>query len=424
LPELPGAEIATARELDHKDPLRSFRDEFFMPRGETYLCGHSLGLQPKRTTDYIDEELIKWQELGVKAHTEGDLPWLPYHRSLAAPMAALIGADESEVVMMNSLTINLHLLMVSFYRPTTDRHKILLEKKAFPSDRYAVESQIRFHGYDPSSSLIEMAPRPGEDNLRLEDIVATIDRERDSLALVLFPGVQYFTGQAFEIAEITRAAHGAKAVAGFDLAHAAGNLELAMHDAGADFAVWCSYKYLNSGPGSVGGAFVHARHATRTDLPRLAGWWGHDEATRFAMGPEFRAMSGADGWQVSNPPILSLAAVRAALDVFTEAGGLAPLRRKSERLTAYLESLLSGLASEVEIITPSEPHRRGCQLSIRLKRDREEARRIFEDLERKGITCDWREPNVIRAAPVPLYNRFEDVHRFAGTLASLLRAKN
>lgn len=409
-------------ELDAQDPLRSFREQFFLPRGETYLCGHSLGLQPKRISDYIDEELLQWQELAVKAHLAGVRPWLPYHRFLNQPMASLVGAQPGEVVIMNSLTTNLHLLMVSFYRPTSERHKILIERKAFPSDRYAVESQIRLHQLDPATSLIEAAPQQGEESLRTEDLYKLIERERNSVALVLLPAVQYFTGQAFDIEEITRAAHRAGAVVGWDLAHAAGNLEMRLHDWNIDFAVWCTYKYLNCGPGSVGGAFVHERHAERSDLPRLAGWWGHDEQTRFAMGPDFQPMRGAEGWQLSNPPILSMAAIRASLDVFAEAGGITPLREKSVRLTGYLETLLKAeMGGQIDIITPSESHRRGCQLSIRLRRESGEARRVFDQLDKHGVTCDWRDPNVIRAAPVPLYNSFQDVHRFVQVLGSLLR---
>lgn len=422
MPETIATTLAHARELDARDPLRAFRDEFYIPRGEIYLCGHSLGLQPKRIADFIDQELMKWQELAVKAHLSGELPWLPYHRFLAEPMASLIGADPSEVVVMNSLTTNLHLLMVSIYRPTTDRHKILIEQRAFPSDHYAVESQIRLHGLDPGSSLIEITPREGEDLIRTEDLARAIEIHGRTLALILLPGVQYYTGQAFDMKEIARLGRRAGVVVGFDLAHAAGNIELSLHAWDVDFAVWCSYKYLNSGPGSVGGAFIHQRHGSREDLPRLAGWWGHDEQTRFLMGPEFRAMSGAEGWQLSNPPILSLAAMRASLEVFTEAGGMRPLRAKSVELTGYLESLLhSQLGGQIDIITPPEPERRGCQLSVRLRRHREEAKRIFERLERQGITCDWREPNVIRAAPVPLYNRFEDVYRFVAALVALAR---
>lgn len=411
-----------AKELDAQDPLRSFGQEFLIPRGEIYLCGHSLGLQPKRAGAYIDEELRQWRELAVKAHLAGPRPWLPYHRFLSEPMASLIGARATEVVMMNSLTTNLHLLMVSFYRPTSERYKILIERKAFPSDRYAVDSQVRLHGLDPAVSLLEATPRQGEDCLRAEDVVTLIERAADSLALVLLPAVQYFTGQAFEIEEITQAAHRAGAVAGWDLAHAAGNLDMSLHDWNVDFAVWCSYKYLNSGPGSVGGAFVHERHSESFDLPRLAGWWGHDERSRFAMEPDFRPMRGAEGWQLSNPAILSMAAIRASLDIFTQAGGIKPLRDKSVHLTGYMESLLkSELSGQIDIITPAEQHRRGCQLSFRLRREPGEARRIFEQLEKEGITCDWREPNVIRAAPVPLYNSFLDVHRLVEVLGSLLR---
>lgn len=416
---------AHAEALDRDDPLARFRDEFHVPlredgSREIYLTGHSLGLQPVRTERYLAEELESWRTRAVRGHFEGRHPWMPYHRFLASPMASIVGASEPEVVTMNSLTVNLHLLMVSFYRPTRERHAILIEDHAFPSDRYAVESQIRFHGLDPAHSLILARPREGEELLREDDLRELLERRGHEIALVLLPGVQYYTGQLFDIAGLTRLAHAKGCVAGFDLAHAAGNVELALHDWDVDFAAWCTYKYLNSGPGSVGAAFVHERHAAAT-LPRFAGWWGHDESSRFRMGPDFRPIPGADGWQLSNPPILSLAAIRASLDVFGEAGGMTPLRRKSIALTSYLESqLLWRLGDAVDIITPSDPAKRGCQLSIQIRGGRVAPREAFDKLEASGVICDWREPNVIRAAPVPLYNSFTDAWECASRLASIL----
>jgi kynureninase len=409
-----------ARAQDRADPLARFRDEFHIPRSaggaeEVYLCGHSLGLMPKRAEAYVLEELAMWKRRGVRGHFEPERPWMPYHELLTEPSAALVGAERHEVAVMGSLTANLHLMMVSFYRPTVERHKILIEDRAFSSDRYAVESQICFHGLEPASSLLVARPRAGEACLRREDLAETIEREGDAIALVLLPGVQYYTGEVFDLDEITRLGHGRGCVVGFDLAHAAGNIPLALHDSGCDFACWCSYKYLNGGPGAVGGLFVHERHARRTDVPRLAGWWGHDKDARFEMGPEFRAIPGAEGWQQSNPPILALAAVRAALEVFGEAGGMAALRAKSERLTGFLESLLRReLPEHIEVLTPSEPARRGCQLSLRIKTT--DGRGLYERVTAAGITCDWREPDVMRVAPVPLYNRFEEAHRFVETL--------
>jgi kynureninase len=412
-----------ARAQDRADPLARFRDEFHIPKSaggaeEVYLCGHSLGLMPKRAETYVLEELAIWKRRGVRGHFEPERPWMPYHELLTEPSAALVGAEPHEVAVMGSLTANLHLMMVSFYRPTLERHKVLIEDRAFSSDRYAVESQIRFHGLEPASSLLVARPRTGEACLRREDLAETIEREGDAIALILMPGVQYYTGEVFDLDEITRLGHGRGCVVGFDLAHAAGNIPLALHDTGCDFACWCSYKYLNGGPGAVGGLFVHERHARRTDVPRLAGWWGHDKDTRFEMGPEFRAIPGAEGWQQSNPPILALAAVRAALEVFGEAGGMAALRAKSERLTGFLESLLRReLPEHIEILTPSEPARRGCQLSLRIKTT--DGRGLYERITAAGITCDWREPDVMRVAPVPLYNRFEDAHRFVEALKGL-----
>jgi kynureninase len=412
----PGRDFAITQ--DRGDPLAPFRGEFHVPRRangeeEIYFAGNSLGLLPRRTPRYVDAELEKWSRLAVKAHFSGEDPWMPYHELLAEPMARIVGATPAEVVTMNSLTVNLHLMMASFYRPTPERHRILLEERAFPSDDYALESQAAFHGYDPAETLLRV---------RSADVARVLERDGGSIALVLLPGVQYYSGFAFDIEAITRLAHAKGCVAGFDLAHAAGNLELRLHDWNVDFAVWCTYKYLNSGPGSVGGCFVHERHGfgASRDLPRLAGWWGHDKASRFRMEPGFRPIPGAEGWQLSNPPILSLAAIRAALDVFMEAGGMGPLREKSLRLTGYLEWLLHReVGGAVEILTPSDPNQRGCQLSIRVKSN-VSGKTVFEKLEASGVTGDWREPDVIRVAPVPLYNRFEDVYRFVGMLQRAL----
>ncbi len=420
-PFQPGHDFAVA--LDRSDPLGRFRDEFHIPTSdggedEIYFVGNSLGLLPRRTPKYVEEELEKWKRLAVRAHFSGKNPWMPYHEFLAEPMARLVGASPAEVVTMNSLTVNLHLMMTSFYRPTRERHRILLEEHAFPSDDYAAESQAVVHGFDPAEALVRLRPdaREGKHTIDTADVARVLEREGESFALVLLPGVQYYTGQAFEIEAITRLAHAKGCVVGFDLAHAAGNLVLRLHDWNVDFAVWCTYKYLNSGPGSVGGCFVHERHGTRPALPRLAGWWGHDKKSRFRMEPGFRPIPGAEGWQLSNPPILSLAAIRASLAVFTEAGGMEPLREKSLRLTAYLEWLLQReLSDSIEILTPADPHRRGCQLSLRV-RSRDSGKAVFEELEASGVTCDWREPDVIRVAPVPLYNRYEEVHRFVQIL--------
>jgi len=419
----PGGGFAAA--LDGDDPLARFREEFHVPRSrngddEIYFAGNSLGLLPKRAARYVDAELEKWQRLAVRAHFSGENPWMPYHELLAGPMARLVGASPAEVVTMNSLTVNLHLMMASFYRPTRERHRILFEDHAFPSDDYALESQAAFHGFDPSETLVRLRPAAGRHAIDTADVARVLERDGESIALVLLPGVQYYTGQAFDIEAIARLAHAKGCVAGFDLAHAAGNLVLRLHDWNVDFAVWCTYKYLNSGPGSVGACFVHERHGARQDLPRLAGWWGHDKGSRFRMEPGFRPIPGAEGWQLSNPPILSLAAIRASLDVFLEAGGMEPLREKSLRLTAYLEWLLRReLADAVEILTPADPRQRGCQLSLRVTSSGS-GRTVFEKLEASGVTCDWREPDVIRVAPVPLYNRFAEVHRFVEILRGAL----
>ena len=408
----PGEDFAIA--MDARDPLGEFRNRFLFPKRIdgtdcVYLCGHSLGLQPRAAASYIEQELKDWAELGVEGHFRAKFPWMPYHRLLTDQTAELVGAQADEVVVMNSLTVNLHLMMVSFYRPTQTRHKIVVERGAFPSDQYAVKSQIQFHGFDPETSLIELTPPEGEPCLREEEIEALIEASGESIALILLGGVNYATGQAFDMARVTRAGHAQGCVVGFDLAHAAGNLRLQLHDWGPDFAVWCSYKYLNGGPGCVAGCFVHQRHARKWDLPRFAGWWGHDEKTRFEMGPEFRPMAGAEGWQLSNPPILSLAVLRASMDIFQQAG-MGRLRSKSESLTSYLEFLLDGIPSQkFSIVTPTEKERRGAQLSIRIP---QHGRGLCDRLIHQGIVGDWREPDTFRVAPVPLYNSYHDVFQF------------
>jgi kynureninase len=415
----PGEDFAIA--MDERDPLKGFRERFLFPKlagGDcVYLCGHSLGLQPKTAAAYIEEELKDWADLGVEGHFHAKNPWMPYHRLLTEQTAELVGAKPLEVVVMNSLTVNLHLMMVSFYRPTRERHKIVVERGAFPSDQYAVKSQIHFHGFDPATSLIELTPRPGESCLRHEDIASLIESAGDHIALIMLGGVNYATGQAFDMERITRLGHARGCVVGFDLAHAAGNLLLKLHDWGPDFAVWCSYKYLNGGPGCVAGCFVHARHARAWDLPRFAGWWGHDEPSRFEMGSEFRAMSGADGWQLSNPSIVSLAVLRASMEVFREAG-MERLRAKSVSLTSYLEFLLNHKASpNFSIITPHEKEGRGAQLSIRVSQN---GRALCQRLAQAGIVGDWREPDTFRVAPVPLYNSYQDVFRFVRRFAAAI----
>lgn len=408
--------------LDAADELKSFQDRFAIPTHGSqlcvYLCGNSLGLQPTRARKLVNEVLDAWQAYGVHGHLDGARPWLPYHEFLTNLTAQLVNSQPREVVNMNTLTVNLHLLMVSFYRPTAERHRIVIEKGAFPSDRYAVESQIVLHGYDPAEALVEIGPRPGEDCIHEEDVEAYLAREGDKVALLLFPGVQYYTGQRFDMARLSRAAHMAGAYAGFDLAHAIGNVECRLHDDDMDFASWCSYKYLNGGPGAVSGVFIHERHLDDPSVPRLHGWWGHDKGTRFQMGPNFKAIPSAEAWQLSNPPILAMAPVLASLEVFADAG-MDRLRMKSLKLTGYLEQLLDArLADHIDIITPRETARRGCQLSLRVKgRD---GRGVFERLEAAGVVCDWREPDVIRVAPAPLYNTFEDVRRFVLRLEEAL----
>lgn len=410
------AAAARAEALDAADPLAPFRGRFLIPRHGTgeqaYFCGNSLGLQPRAVREALLAELDDWRELAVEAHFRGRHPWMPYHEFVREDLAAVVGALPHEVVAMNSLTANLHLMMVSFYRPTRERPAVLIEKSAFPSDHHAVASQIRFHGFDPAEALIEVAADEPAGTISPGAIIDAIERHGERVALVLLPGVQYLTGEAFDLAAITAAAHRQGCRVGFDLAHAAGNLELALHDAGCDFAVWCSYKYLNAGPGAVAGCFVHERHAGAHDLPRFAGWWGHDPATRFQMRPEFIPAHGADGWQLSNPPILALAPLRVSLAIFREAG-MAALRARSLALTGELAALIGRHAGDVlEILTPSSPERRGCQLSLRVKGPREAGRALFGHLHAAGIIVDWREPDVIRAAPTPLYNRHADGLRF------------
>ena len=410
-----GAEELDALAHDAADLLASFRDEFLIPphgHGEqVYLCGNSLGLQPRATRQALLDELDDWSKLAVEAHFRGKHPWMPYHEFVREQLAELVGAQPNEVVAMNSLTVNLHLMMVSFYRPTPQRHAILIEKGAFPSDRYAVESQIRFHGYDPATALIEIDGDQPDGSISDAAIERALDEHGKHIALVLWPGVQYRTGQAFDLKRISRAAYAKGCNVGFDLAHAAGNIELKLHDSDCDFAVWCSYKYLNAGPGAVAGCFVHERHASAV-LPRFAGWWGHDKSTRFKMGSQFVPTQGADGWQLSNPPILALAPLRVSLEVFHRAT-MTKLREKAVELTGYFESLIDKhLSGVIDIATPREPARRGCQLSLRVTSGREAGRSLFEYLDANGIITDWREPDVIRAAPTPLYNRRMDCLRF------------
>ena len=412
-----------ARTMDGQDSLKHFRDKFHIPKqsnGEEaiYLTGNSLGLQPKTARGYIEQELEDWKNLGVEGHLHAQNPWLPYHEFVSEQMANVVGAKPIETVVMNSLTVNLHLLMVSFYRPTRQRYKIVIEVGAFPSDQYAVQSQIKFHGFNVVDSLIELKPRENEATLRTEDIEKTIAENGDSIALILLGGVNYYTGQAFDMRRITEIGHKFGSVVGFDLAHAAGNLFLQLHDWNVDFAAWCSYKYLNSGPGGIGGVFVHKRHAEAFDLPRFAGWWGHDKETRFLMGDKFIPIKGAEGWQLSNPPIFQLASLRASLEIFEEAG-MKNLVEKSKQLTGYLEFLLNEIKDErISVITPSNPEERGCQLSIRVK---DADKNLFKAITEKGVIADWREPDVIRVAPVPLYNSFIDVYEFVEILKDCLK---
>ena len=411
-----------AKQLDAEDPLHTFRDKFYLPLGKDgkpliYFAGNSLGLMPKSAKRIVEEELNNWAKLGVDAHHATGTPWYTYHEALRVPTARLVGAKPLEVICMNSLTVNLHLMMATFYRPTKSRFKILMEEPAFPSDTYAIKTQIVHHGLNPSDALILSRARKGEFAIQTEDIVDLIEKHADELAVVLFAGVNFFTGQLFDIERVTAAAQAGGIVVGFDLAHAVGNAPLKLHDWNIDFAVWCSYKYLNAGPGAVAGAFVHERHATNTKLPRFAGWFGNDPNTRFRLHlePEFIPVASADGWQISNPPIFSMAPLRASLATFDDAGGMEPLRAKSIRLTGYLEFLLTEIGSkQFTVITPQNPDERGCQLSILAH---EHPKELLNELETAGVKCDFREPNVIRVAPTPLYNTFHEVWRFARILA-------
>ena len=414
-----------ALQLDRDDPLRSFRDQFWIPKHhdgseQLYFCGNSLGLQPRRLAADMNAELEAWKDLGVEGHFKGDYPWMPYHELLRKPLAELVGARPAEVVAMNSLTVNLHLMMVSFYHPDDQRNRILIERQPFPSDRYAVESQIRMHGLDPRECLVELGPEADARLIEESLVEEYLASEGARVALVLWPGVHYASGQLFDLGRISRAARSAGARVGFDLAHAAGNVPLQLHDDGPDFAAWCSYKYLNSGAGAVAGCFVHQRHHGNPELHRLHGWWGSDPATRFGMGPEFVPAPGADAWQLSNPPILAMAPVRVSLQIFQQAG-MGPLRNKSIALTGWLEELIQAQLDEfIQIITPADPQRRGCQLSLRIRAGRDAGRALFEHLTGEGVITDWREPDVVRVAPVPLYNSFDDCWQFVSRIRAFL----
>ncbi|WP_026999576.1 kynureninase [Eisenibacter elegans] len=418
--------LAFAQQADAQDPLRPMRERYHFPqstegRPVLYYTGNSLGLQPKQTAAYVQEVLHKWASQGVEGHFVGDTRWYDYHHALKPAAARIVGALPEEVTLMNTLTVNLHLLMVSFYRPSPTRYKIMMEAGAFPSDQYAVESQVRHHGYSPDAAIVELSPRPGEHTLRPEDILQAIQAEGDSLALVMLGGVNYYTGQLFDMQAITKAAHQVGAVVGFDLAHAAGNVALSLHDWDVDFAAWCTYKYLNSSPGGVSGVFIHQRHAQNTELHRFAGWWGYDDKTRFEMKKGFKAIPNADGWQLSNGQILTLAAHKAALQLFDEVG-MEALIAKSRQLTAYLEFVIKEAAADqpdaLTIITPADPQARGCQLSILTDH---RGKQLFDYLHQHGVIPDWREPNVIRFAPVPMYNSFEEVYQLGQLLSQALK---
>jgi kynureninase len=424
-----------AKELDKADEISHFRNRFHIPQYENkdvhYFTGNSLGLQPKTVKELVNEELDAWEKFGVEGHFEGKRPWFHYHKFTKAMMAKIVGGLASEVVVMNSLTVNLHLMMVSFYQPTKARFKIITEGGAFPSDQYALETQVRFHGFNPDEAIIELEPREGEDLLRTEDILNEIEKHGDELALVMMGGVQYFTGQLFDMKTITHAGHTAGAKVGFDLAHAVGNVPLQLHDWDVDFAVWCTYKYLNSGPGSTGGAYVHQRYANDPGLPRFAGWWGYNEQQRFLMQKGFVPMLGADGWQLSNVNVLPSAAILASLEIFHKVD-FSKLRRKSLLLSGYAEYLINQVIDnsgmKAKIITPNNPEERGCQLSLAMY---EHGREIFEYLSNHGIIVDWREPNmtatqpaIIRLAPVPLYNTFTDVFEFTVKLEEGIKVNN
>ena len=419
--------LAFAQQLDAQDQLSQYQNEFSFPQVNgkkvIYFTGNSLGLQPKRAKTYVDEVMNDWANLAVEGHFYAEKPWWDYHERFANPLSKLVGALPSEVTVMNTLTVNLHLLMVSFYRPTATRYKIICEEKAFPSDQYLFQSQVNFHGYATEDAIVEVKRREGEHNIRLEDVLAKINEVGDELALVLIGGVNYYTGQVFDMKTITKAGHQVGAYVGWDLAHAAGNIELQLHDWQVDFAAWCSYKYMNSGPGNASGCFIHEKHHTNSELPRFAGWWGHNKERRFKMEPQFDPIQGADGWQISNLPILSLAPYLASVELFAEIG-METLIAKRNTITAYLEFILREIDREVkgnfEIITPSNPSERGCQLSVFLHG---EGRSLFDYLMKNGVIIDWREPNVIRLAPVPMYTSFEDIYRFGQILKNGIEAK-
>jgi kynureninase len=402
-----------AKSLDLQDELSHFRNEFCIPQTPEgkdiiYLCGNSLGLMPTQTPDYVHQELEDWKNLGVEGHFHAKRPWMPYHEFLTEQMAEIVGAKPSEVVVMNSLTVNLHLMMVSFYRPDKKRYKILFDYSPFPSDRYAIASQIRFHGFDPGEAMIELQPQKDSEIVSEDYLAEVLEKHGEEIALILIGGVNYYTGQLYDIAGITALGHRHGCMVGFDLAHAAGNIKLNLHEDGPDFAAWCTYKYLNSGPGSLSGCFVHERHHYQS-LPRFEGWWGNDKKTRFLMQDEFVPIPGAEAWQLSNPPILSMAAVKSSLDIFSRAT-MPALRKKSEMLTEYLENLIGHSSHKgLKTITPHEPHRRGCQLSLQMEKP---DKSLFKKITEAGVIADWREPDVIRVAPVPLYNSFEDVWKF------------
>jgi kynureninase len=411
-----------AKQLDQEDPISYLRNQFHIPRDKhgkewLYFTGNSLGLQPKITSKYIEQELDDWANFGVEGHFEAKNPWLSYHELLTDTMAKVVGAKPIEVVVMNTLTTNLHLLMVSFYQPSKTKYKIIIEGDAFPSDRYAVQSQLSFHGFDPEEALIEWKPKEGKELLELEDLKSILDSQGDEVALLLIGGVNYYTGQYLDIKKIAELGHAKKCMVGIDLAHGAGNIQPDLHDSSIDFAAWCTYKYLNSGPGSLSGLFVHEKHAQRKDLPRFAGWWNHNKETRFNMRQPFDVMSGAEGWQLSNPPILSMAAIKASLDIF-EKVGMDALVKKSKKLTGFFEYLVNEIASDtIKIITPTNPNERGCQLSLQVKNA---DKNLHKKLTENNIITDWREPDVIRCAPVPMYTSFEDVYHMVTILESLL----
>ncbi len=411
-----------AKQLDQEDPISYLRNQFHIPRDKhgkewLYFTGNSLGLQPKITSKYIEQELDDWANFGVEGHFEAKNPWLSYHELLTDTMAKVVGAKPIEVVVMNTLTTNLHLLMVSFYQPSKTKYKIIIESDAFPSDRYAVQSQLSFHGFDPEEALIEWKPKEGKELLELEDLKSILDSQGDEVALLLIGGVNYYTGQYLDIKKIAELGHAKKCMVGIDLAHGAGNIQPNLHDSSIDFAAWCTYKYLNSGPGSLSGLFVHEKHAQRKDLPRFAGWWNHNKETRFNMRQPFDVMEGAEGWQLSNPPILSMAAIKASLDIF-EKVGMDALVKKSKKLTGFFEYLVNEIASDtIKIITPTNPNERGCQLSLQVKNA---DKNLHKKLTENNIITDWREPDVIRCAPVPMYTSFEDVYHMVTILESLL----